>query len=579
MFLKYRNKYKKGENEFHLDNQKYIELSSIIILLLALMLFIINIESLLRASEAKIGRDNYINLEKNDIFENIDMEKVDSELFTVVGDKSGFIVEGLKQSKTPHIKLSSLGDIKDIKGDLILDGNMIDSDRDVNILKQFIDKKKTIIFLTMPSEKQIIDYKLKEILGIARVKGKKNEKQLNIVPGFLLGGVHEFKKIKYETYDLDLLFTTKTFAYGKDHSPVIWRNTYDGSEIYIINGPFMDTNISYGFLSALMCQIHEDYIYPIVNARLMTYEGLPYISYENKEKLESLYNRDAMKFQKDILLSNILTISNTRNFVANGYFRLGFDREYKENLFDKDIKLIRDISTQIYNNGGQVGLRYSGDIELDKKTYSDLFKNEDIKSVIVDEEIDDFESISKSIGLLESIVGPWKSNHNFGFIDKNTVYIPITVEGVGNSTEKELEMLSGIMAFGAIVQNLDLEEFVMWTGESENITKQSLEYMKFLDKYRKKFSFIQNKNTTQIANSVKIFRNNNPVVKYSSDKIEMNFKDWYGDSYFIFKTEKDIDKVMNGQVKKIEDGFYLLTATDKNIEILLSKPKNTEASR
>ena len=68
MFLKYRNKYKKGENEFHLDNQKYIELSLIIILLLVLMLFIINIESLLRASEAKSGRDNYINLEKNDIF-------------------------------------------------------------------------------------------------------------------------------------------------------------------------------------------------------------------------------------------------------------------------------------------------------------------------------------------------------------------------------------------------------------------------------------------------------------------------------------------------------------------------------
>lgn len=574
MDIKYRKEHKKEGPELHLSVQKYVELSLIVILLLTLMLFIINIESFLRAAEAKVVRKNYVNLEERNSFEIPNTE----ERFIVIGDES-FIADGLNNANIAYRVIPTLGEVKNVDGNLILEGYMIKSSADVEVLNKFIEAKKSIIFLSLPDEKQIRDYDLKKVLGIDEVLGKKDEKQLTLVPGFILGGLHEFSKMNYEIYNLKLSFSTKVFAYGKDDSPVIWRNTYEDSEIYTVNGPFMDTNVGYGFLAALLCEINEDYIYPVVNARFMTYEGLPFISDVNKKNLEKLYNRNAMKFQKDILLSNILTINSTRNFVPNGYFTLGFEQSYKQSIDVQTRKLLEDVSTQIYNSGGQIGVRYSGDIESDKVVYHDLFKNQRIKSIIVDEDFDDLKNIIDSTESLESVVGPWKRVDSFEFVNKRVVYIPFTVDGFENIPEKELELLSGVMAFGAIVQNMSVEDFVLWKGESENFTKSSRVYMKGIDKYRDRFKFLQDKNIIQTANSVKIFRNNHPDIHRSPDKITIDFENWYGDSHFIFKTEKDIIKITNGKVQKIEDGFYLLTATKENVVISLSESKNKEVSR
>lgn len=579
MVRKNETKTQEGRSESQLTFQRYLGLSLVIILLLVLMFIITNLELFIREREEILDSERYFDLEQNIGKGMLEREGLDSLYFTLVVDKPSLVEDGLKKAKIPHSVVSSLKDIKQTKDNLILDGDMIKDDKDLKVLKKFIAEKKTILFLSMPNEKFIKELEIREILGIGQLIGEKSEKTLTLVPGFILGGVHELKSMIYKIYDVELLYSTKVFGYGKKNSPIIWRNIYQGSEIYVINASFMNTNASYGILSALMSQIHEDYIYPVVNARLMTYEGFPYITDENKDKLEEFYNRDAMKFQNDILLPNILTINKRRQFIPNGYFRVGFKERYKDNIEDYIIKEVGNVDLQMFKDGGETGVRYSGDAEYDKKMYSEVFNDEEIKSIFIDKETRDMKKIVGISDSLESVIGPWEGKKGFEYIDKDVVYIPLTVDGIDNKGQKELEFLSGVTAFGAIVQNLDVEDFVLLKGDKENWTKSSRSYIKFIDKYREKFSFLEDKNITKASNSVKVFRNSSPKIKISSNKIQMKFDNWIGESHFILRTDKIVGDVVNGKVEKIESGTYLVTALDKNVEIEITKPQNTNMSR
>lgn len=578
MVRKNEIKTQEKRSESQLNFQRYLGLSSVIILLLVLMFIITNLEFFVRQREDILGNKKYFDLDQGGGRTKLERKGADSLYFTLAANKARLVEDGLKKAKISYSVVSSLKDIKQTKDNLILDGDMIKDAKDLKILKKFIAEKKTILFLSMPNQKYIKELKMEEILGIGQVIGQQSEKTLTLVPGFMLGGVHELKSMLYKIYNVDLLYSTKVFGYGKNNTPIIWRNIYQESEIYVVNAPFMDSNASYGILSALMSQIHEDYIYPVVNTRLMTYEGFPYITDENKDNLEKFYNRDAMKFQNDILLSNILTINKRRQFVPNGYFRAGFKETYKD-IDDSNIKEVDNVKLQILKDGGDVGIRYSGNTEYDKNVYSEVFNGEEIKSILIDKKTEDMKKVMEISDSLESVIGPWEGNKGFEYINKNVVYIPFTIDGLENKGQNELEFLSAVTAFGAIVQNLDMEDLVLLEGDKENWTSLSRKYTKTIDRYRMPFSFLEDRNITKTVDSVKVFRNSSPKIKIGSNKIQMNFEDWTRESYFILRTDKIVGNVANGKVEKIESGSYLVTALGKDVEIEITEPQNTNVSR
>ena len=379
--------------------------------------------------------------------------------------------------------------------------------------------------------------------------------------------------------DVELLYSTKVYGYGKDDKPVIWRNTLEDSEVYIINGPFMDTNVSYGFLSAILSKVYEDYIYPVINARLMIYEGFPFISNENEKNLNKLYNRDAMKFQYDILMPNILTMNSSRDFIPNGYFTFGFKGSSTKDINESNIEKVNNIRDQIYTSGGDVDLKYTGDLKRDKQTYKKVFKNQKVTSVLMDNELTSLKDILTSSDNLESIVGPWGDRNTFEYLNDSVVYIPLTADGVNFTSQDKLEFLSGVTAFGAIVEALSLEDLVLNDGDTENWTRINKRYSRFVDDYRERFEFVKSRNTESTTRAVKAFKSNKPRISVADDKITLVFNKWNGPSYFILRTEKEIIDVSGGKAEKIEDNAYLITANGVNVEVFLKESENINARR
>lgn len=529
-------RYNMKENEKHLSFKRYVTLTSVIVLLLMMMFFIVDLESFVRAQESNLDQEEQFDSTKSDYADFANIEDVSDEI-------------------------------------VMIEGSELERTKDLKELEEALAEEKTIVFLSLPTQDYIEKHELNEILGIRKIIGEKTQKELNLVSGFMLGGFYQFKKLTYDSFDLDLLFSTKVYAYGKKTKekeyPIIWRNTYNKNEVYVVNGPFMETKAAYGIIAAILSEVHEDYIYPVINARLMTYEGFPYVSYKNKKQLEKNYNRDAMKLQHDILLPDLLSINKYRSFIPNGFFRLGFDEPKITEIKPNDQRQLTTYKEQIFNDGGEVGLQYSGNIEQDLQDYHRLFKDSTVKSIIINDETtdDELEEILEVAESVEVVVGPYQKDKNYQYINDQVVYLPFTATGVEQSAQDEFDFVAMVTAFGTITHNLDIEEIMDPADGKEKWTGAHKEYVQFLDNYRKRFDFIGDRTMTETADVLKTLINNAPEIEKSTNIITLTFPEWYGESDYILRTTKKVKQIKNGKIKKIEDNVYLITAKDKEVEI------------
>lgn len=577
MMRKFKFILRKQRANCQISVERFLGLTSIIILLLVLILLITNLNPYMRKKSDILESKKYSNSIKESTEEylklNIEDNKIE-ESFSIVSEKDE-IEYALDNAVIPNAVKNSLREVSE-RDNLILDGEKLETSEDVDKLKSLIDNGRKIIFLSLPKKETIEKFELRETLGISEIKNTKRHTKLTFVKRFLLGGVHEIDNLLFETLDLDLLFSTKVFAYADTNSPVIWRNIYKESEIYVVNAPFINDITSFGIISGIMYKIEKDYIYPVINMRLTTYRGFPYISDENTENLESLYNRDAMKLQHDILIQDILTSTSRRDLIPNGFLKVGFNKE--QTITDYDMKEISNINSQIYSANGDIGITYTNNERKDREIYRKIL-NKNPNSLLVTEKDIDLSHVLNQTSEISSIVGPWRDKSNFEYLNNDTVYIPHTVEGINQDGEDKLEFLSSITAFGAIVENLDLEDIVLNEKDQENWTKISKDYVEFIDDYRKKFEFLESRSLTNAADVVKTYNNNKLRIIKDNEEIELKFDKWQGISFLIFRTDKLIEKITGAEAIYIEEDAYFITAKQENVKIRLIEKKDKEASR
>lgn len=569
------------EKDYIVKNKNYFELASIIIFLFILMMTMADLNYYIRKNKVNSEPDtnNALYLQKPE-----KQPKPEASCLIVWGnDKKNtidIVEDSLEKAKIGYISKAKFEDIndKELKAakTIIINGSEFESLGNIEKFFEYIKEGKNIIFTSMPDMSYIETKGLKGIMGINNITETKNQKGVKFLPGFMLGGLLELPNLSYKAPVADLLSTAKTYVTGSKKSSVIWRNIYGKSEIYVINGPFFETNAAYGIMSAIMAQINPDYIYPVVNAKVFTYEGLPYVSYENSDELEKIYSRNAMQLQQDILIPDILSTNKSRGFIPSGFLTEGFNKQNIGSINKYYEEQINSYEKDIYKLGGEVGMAFSGDLEKDIRTYKSIFNNKNFKSVLLNNN-NNLNTMIKSINkdqssLIESVFGPWtEKKKSFGYVTSNTVYIPFTIDGVYNTDQQRLEFYSGITAFGAIIQNLDFKQVIFPENDKDNWMNILRDYVKFIDFYRQKYEMIQPRSATDTAQAVKKFDNNFPSIKYSNNKIEIRFKKWNGESYYILRTNKEIDSITNGSAEKIEDGAYLVTIKNKETDINLGQ--------
>ncbi len=203
-----------------------------------------------------------------------------------------------------------------------------------------------IVFCDLPDANQIkVSTKLRDILGIKEVRAL--ETQLNgikIYEGFFLGGeaLYEAKTVEDEKrQDFDLTMPwyvtdsgTKVYAVGvrdektskrEDFPGIIWRNSYEGTMVFTVNGDYMSTLAGLGILDSFMYEISDYELYPIVNAQNITIANFPGFSSENSEEIMRLYSRSPQMTFRDIMWPGISAMAKNDSLKLTCLFNPQYD--------------------------------------------------------------------------------------------------------------------------------------------------------------------------------------------------------------------------------------------------------------
>lgn len=566
------------DQDYKVKIESYFTLSAIIILLFILMMAIVNLEHFIKRKE----RNSDIKVENTLRNTGYINQVTDNTCLIITGkDKDRgieIIEEGLEKAKIGFRLRENFWEVTEKESQeaeiIIINGKSFRSFGNLDLLFKYLKKGKYIIFTSMPEVGYINESGLGKIIGIRSITELQTQQEVKFLPGFLLGGLLQFKNLFFEAPEVQLLSTAKPYVTGRNSSAIIWRNTYNGSEIYVINGPFMETKSGYGILSAILSQIYTEYIYPIINAKVYTYTGLPYAGNGDTVELERLYNRNAVQLQKDILIPDILSITKSRGITPIGFLSNNLtENKVETEYYNK--KQIENYENDTYNLIQDTAVVYSGDLKKDSDFYYKLFGSRKLRAIRIGEEYKNLleKSFSKEqLKSIDAVIGQWMSDkNNFAYIGENTVYIPFTGDGAASTDMEELELYSGVTAFGAIIQNLDFDRVMYPKEDTDNWLNISRKYIEFIDSYREKFKAIKPRDISEAAISVKKYILCTPVIKKNENKIEISFKRWYGECSYILRTRREVESISGGTIEKIEEGAYLITAESREVVINLSQ--------
>lgn len=229
---------------------------------------------------------------------------------------------------------------------IILDTLHTELGSNVSLVEELLEYKVPLVFCDLPDANQIkMSTKLRDILGIKEVLALETEvRGIHVFEGFFLGGevIYEAKEedeLKRQDFNLNMPWYvadsgTKVYAVGiqdekiekRERFPALmWRNSYEGTMVFTVNGNYMATLAGLGILDTFMYEISDYELYPVVNAQNISIINFPGFSSENQEELMRIYSRTPQMAFRDIMWPGISAMAKNDNLKITCLFNPQYD--------------------------------------------------------------------------------------------------------------------------------------------------------------------------------------------------------------------------------------------------------------
>ncbi|WKY48300.1 DUF2194 domain-containing protein [Eubacteriaceae bacterium ES3] len=390
------------------------------------------------------------------------------------------------------------------------------------------------IYTSMPKAAGIEKNNLYGLMGIKALNGIIEQVGMRFTDDVFLGGLLEVKDIKYQLEDVELMASCKEYAYGlkvKDEEvverneqlpPLLWRNTYGDSKVFVVNGDYFTSNMGYGLLTAMLVSLHGDnYMYPVANMSVMIFDSIPYDGLANEELLQELYSRDSLQFQTDILLPSLISTCRRLDIIPTFY--TSSDETLRQ--MDYFRRSILDLHGElIFSESAQVSAR---DISIPEGKIWDQYPD-----------------------------------------------IPVIITGFEKSDADILRLYSISSTFGAIIHRVDTAEVIVPETEADNWVNVEKEFSKYIALYLDDFAPLEELTASDASIRFMEYRYMMPTITYEENKILAKIDNMTDQASFVLRTDKEIEEVDGGQYYEIDENAYLIETTNEEFSIQLKNPEN-----
>ena len=227
-------------------------------------------------------------------------------------------------------------------------------------LENFLNKRGAILFEELPSIPELRSNRYNELFGIVRISGREPQKSVRFYDNILLTD-QIYEDINLTGYDVKLAQSCKVYAqefpkpedgHWPDwsetihYNPLIWRNYWNGGQIQIMNGNFMDDLYGMGILAGILAEMPKISLTPIANVAMLSAAGFPSVQLYNSQHFQEKYFRNSEQTMQDVVWPSLLSISSQTKLPLTAFWSPGIPGTEKEGILSqRDISFwLRDFS-------------------------------------------------------------------------------------------------------------------------------------------------------------------------------------------------------------------------------------------
>lgn len=599
-----------------------------ITLIMLVVVFMFQVPEVIKNQVNNYGENEYVEitdtgLTEKSVYTASEADVEDTGRFVVfIGDTGEGSVGSLVREWSFYTKryMESYKSVKEYEPDpgnlpeaVLVDSKSLDMKKDISVLGSYTEKGIHIIFCNLPEVTEVSkNPKLRMMLGIKGVIREKIKVEgIRLMEGFLLGGLKEYildETMEKTQQDMDLVMPwyrisggAKMFMHGmmededveacymmtegdvitknQNLPAVIWRNKYQNAMVFGVNGEYLSTNAGLGILSAMMVELKKYDIYPVINAQNLVVVNFPDLANENEAEIMKRYSRSLKAVCRDIVWPGVVSVAqqNSRKLTC----MIAPQMEYQDNLNPEEdtlvyyMKLFQEQNIEMglsgtYRKGTDVSTKLDKDIEFLDGVVPEYSMLSFYQGNMSDGELEEALKRKRFAQVRTIFTDDDKFEQLISYGQDNMVKQRSINDGYSHTFSENLRMISIQTALGYSNIQVDINPVAFPVTDEDSWEKLSRKFAGNTSTYWKRFSKFEKTTLSESDARIRKFLALNYKQEKKGNTISLELSNFQEEAWFILRTQgEDIKYAEGAEFEKIEDGAYLITATEPKVQLEL----------
>lgn len=410
--------------------------------------------------------------------------------------------------------------------------------------------------------------------------------------------ITEKELIENSSLTVTLSTDCKRYAESIEGTPLLWEKPYGQGNIIYFNGTMLDVKTSKGLIAGAISLLGEEYIYPIMNAKISFIDDFPAPFPLGKHKnIQKEFDGTVTEFFRDVWWPDMLELSHKYNLIYTGVIIGTYNDDVKnitQDGFDLNMKDLVYYGRELLNGGGEIGIHgYNHqplatkelfDKELNYKPWentdmmiksiqevdklakkafpnyefrvyvppSNILYPEGKKAILESNtDIKIVASVNNGGGDSDSYVQEFKISSD-GMIE-----LPRLTSGYLDTDVNRWGILSGITSYGYFSHFVHPDDIL---DDNRNGDKGWRDLFKNYTQINKNLfnnhRWLRPMTASEGANEMIKYLKCEPKYEIKDDYMKIYCNNFYDEAYFILRTEKEIESLEDCDIEEIDKNIY-----------------------
>lgn len=486
---------------------------------------------------------------------------------------------------------------------ILIDGANLDCDQDLDALTKLCNGTVPLVFATIPEAEVLMLYPdYMSLLGITWIDEPSEEVVgIHVLDGFLLGGESFYYAEEEDAdeedpimdMDLDMVYYrvftgAKVYVMGmyeetpeetESQPPLLWRYATTENQIYVFYGRFLQEEAGVGYLNAIMAEMQEYDIYPIVNAQVLSVVNYPSFAEDNADAIQEIYSRSQRSLYQDLIWPDLISVMLNSGFQGTFFLtaqvNYAVDAElssdnllyYLMQLKEQDAEA--GISLSTYDSSWITEKLSTDEAFLDAVssgyTYSAFYMEEDQLDEL--ENYLDAELLSDICTVVSNGTGSYTL---IDYLQEDVTIQGITGDALDYHYSDDLRLKSYETGLGYSNVLFDATNISFPYDEEDEWQNVQQELSSVLCTYWEPYSYLDTVTASEADRRIRNFLALSYEDERAGSTLTLNVDSFEGEAWFILRLHgEDVVDADGAEYEEIEADVYLIHATSENVELEL----------